>query len=37
MTRELIGDLRKAYVQVKDALKRFEKNPGAVESDEFVV
>jgi hypothetical protein len=24
MTRELIGDLRKAYVQVKDALKRFE-------------
>jgi hypothetical protein len=26
MTRELLGDLRKAYVQVKDALIRFEKN-----------
>jgi hypothetical protein len=24
MTREMIGDLRKAYVQVKEALKRFE-------------
>jgi hypothetical protein len=23
MTRELMGDLRKAYVQVKDALERF--------------